>query len=246
MPLAKTATLAFSATLSVVSASRARTRPFITVDCETSPPFIFATRTWSVLNEGASAPSARGGGITATHASATSRASVASAPSCFADSTGTSTPLTSSTSRTLATLLAVSEASTSRHLAFAASNPDTISDVCSPVRSSSSASFSSSPANDTTRFVPSPTSVLCAAAAIDTIFAAGWTTSSSLTIVAQSDDTSVFPRWLITSFFIPFGPIDVRTIPANCCVAAMFRSTASSTPSARVVPSFSIPPSPAD
>ena len=41
---------------------------------------------------------------------------------------------------------------------------------------------------------------------MDTICAAGWTTSSSRAIVPQSEDTRVFPRWLMISFFMPLGP----------------------------------------
>jgi len=43
---------------------------------------------------------------------------------------------------------------------------------------------------------------------------------------------------------MPFGPSDVFTMHASCLVAPMFLRMASSTPSASVVPSLSMPPDP--
>ena len=54
---------------------------------------------------------------------------------------------------------------------------------------------------------------------MDTICAAGWTTSNSRAIVPQSEDTNVLPKWLMISFFMPFGPREDWTILASCLVA---------------------------
>mmetsp|Transcript_34523 Transcript_34523/g.106734 ORF Transcript_34523/g.106734 Transcript_34523/m.106734 type:complete len:220 (-) Transcript_34523:38-697(-) len=112
---------------------------------------------------------------------------------------------------------------------------------CRPSSTNGFTCLSISPASKTTDVVPSPTSESCAAAAIDTICAAGCTTSSSRAIVPQSDETSVFPRWLMMSFFMPLGPSDVWTMVANCFVAPMFLRMHSSTPSASVDPPFIMP-----
>lgn len=47
------------------------------------------------------------------------------------------------------------------------------------------------------------TSDSCACDAMTSSFAAGWTTSTSLMIVAASEVTNNLPRWLITSLFRP-------------------------------------------
>lgn len=54
-----------------------------------------------------------------------------------------------------------------------------------------------------TRLVASPHSFSCISAASTSILAAGCCTSSSFTMVAQSDVTMIFSRWFTTSFFIP-------------------------------------------
>ncbi len=48
--------------------------------------------------------------------------------------------------------------------------------------------------------------------------------------------TNSFPRWLITIFFFPFGPSEVRTTVASFLHASMLRSTAASKPLMCVVP----------
>jgi len=49
--------------------------------------------------------------------------------------------------------------------------------------------------------------------------AAGCATSSSCTIVAASDVTNSFSKWLITSLRMALGPSDVRVIAASCAVS---------------------------
>jgi len=57
--------------------------------------------------------------------------------------------------------------------------------------------------------VASPHSSSYILAAIANILAAGCCTSNSLRTVAASDVMNYFYKWLITIFFIPFGPNDV-------------------------------------
>lgn len=79
---------------------------------------------------------------------------------------------------------------------------------------SSSAFANNSPANVTTKLVPSPTytnqsendshtSSSCFFAASTISFAAGWTTSISFTIVAVSLVMNILSSWLITSLNMP-------------------------------------------
>lgn len=86
------------------------------------------------------------------------------------------------------------------------------------------------PANVMTKLVPSPISCSCIFAAIVSIRAAGCATSSSCTMVAASEVTKIFSRWLTTSFFIAFGPRDVRVMTASPRQASMLRTIASSRP----------------
>lgn len=82
-------------------------------------------------------------------------------------------------------------------------------------------SLSSSPAKRTTEVVPSPTSLSYALAISTKTFAAGWTMSKRLRIVAPSLDIVVlFPILIILS--MPLGPSVVLTISAIDWQALMF------------------------
>jgi len=69
--------------------------------------------------------------------------------------------------------------------------------------------------------------------------AAGWATSISWTMVAASLVTNNFSRWLMTSLFMPLGPMEVRVMAASCRHASMLRMIASSRPLYCLYPSFS-------
>mmetsp|Transcript_4789 Transcript_4789/g.17394 ORF Transcript_4789/g.17394 Transcript_4789/m.17394 type:complete len:249 (+) Transcript_4789:908-1654(+) len=219
-----TAILAFSTCFTAPCASRSTTTPLTTCESPMVAPTSFATRTLSTLIEG------RLGGIVDTQASATSGASRSSWPHSLAASTAFSGTISWSTERTSSTERHTLASISSIAFLVAVLYPLTISDGCTPMRSSSCAWCSSSPASVTTKFVPSPTSLSCILAAIVTILAAGCATSSSVVIVAASDVTNSFSRWLITSLFMPFGPRLVRVMSARSLHAATFLRMASSSP----------------
>eukprot|EP00734_Pompholyxophrys_sp_LG126_P000608 Pompholyxophrys_sp_v1_NODE_331_length_742_cov_32.136827.p2 type:complete len:139 gc:universal NODE_331_length_742_cov_32.136827:275-691(+) len=75
-------------------------------------------------------------------------------------------------------------------------------------------SFNNSPANTTTLVVPSPTSASCERAISTRVLAAGWTTSSRLTIVAPSLEIVTVPFESTMSLSNPLGPRVVLTVLA--------------------------------
>ena len=95
---------------------------------------------------------------------------------------------------------------------------------------SDSAWFISSPAKVITKLVMSPHSCSCILDAITIILAAGCCTSSSVITVAASEVTKILSKWLMTIFFIPFGPSDVFVMLEMSLQAWMFFKMASSTP----------------
>ncbi len=64
-------------------------------------------------------------------------------------------------------------------------------------------------------------------------------------MVAQSDVTVIFSRWLTTSLFMPLGPREVETMRESSFAAEMLRSVAASRPSRDWWPSLSMPERPA-
>mmetsp|Transcript_25041 Transcript_25041/g.41298 ORF Transcript_25041/g.41298 Transcript_25041/m.41298 type:complete len:206 (-) Transcript_25041:269-886(-) len=192
IPHPNTTTFASFAVVSVVSNPRRATNPLTTWDCEISPPKILATRTDSAEKDGF--PDAD---IVPKHASATSGANKSSDPSCFAARTGLTTRSNSSLTRPSAMgVINSAKGGKKSSMSFSPAlvYPATTSEGCSPIRNRSSVCDSNSPAKLTTRLVPSPHSKSCASAASWSILAAGCSISNSLTMVAQSDVTMIFPR----------------------------------------------------
>mmetsp|Transcript_18 Transcript_18/g.49 ORF Transcript_18/g.49 Transcript_18/m.49 type:complete len:241 (+) Transcript_18:1340-2062(+) len=182
------------------------------------------------------------------HASATNGAKISSLPKHFAVKTGLTTLSSSSWALPSSMGLMPSHRGGKKSLRSfspAFENPDTTSDGCNPIRNKSSVCAKSSPAKETTKFVPSPHSKSCASAAICSIFAAGCSISNSFTMVAQSDVTMIFPKWLTTSLFIPLGPRDVRVMVEISRQASTLRRGAPSRPCMLRWPFLSMPPRPA-
>mmetsp|Transcript_3787 Transcript_3787/g.5628 ORF Transcript_3787/g.5628 Transcript_3787/m.5628 type:complete len:235 (-) Transcript_3787:159-863(-) len=230
MPHPNTVTLAFSASLMEFSVSLRITIPRTTLDCSTLPPRSLATRTFCTLRRGGPGP-----GVAAIRqASATRSESTCWYPCCLVATTCWRAWATAAWSLAWSVCRAWCGTTSSSSIPMDSSRalryPSTISLVCRPIRYRSSASFSSSPANVITRFVPSPNSVSCCLAASSKTFAAGCCISSSLIIALQSEVTITFSKWFTTSFFRPLGPIEEDTMLAMSLAALMFLSTASSNP----------------
>mmetsp|Transcript_5808 Transcript_5808/g.21022 ORF Transcript_5808/g.21022 Transcript_5808/m.21022 type:complete len:228 (+) Transcript_5808:901-1584(+) len=177
-----TATLTFFSARTDPSTPRRITIPCTTVQSDNEDPGILDVRTLSTLKFMGFF------GKTSMHACATTVDNLSSNPCCLELKVPLILPAVAATSLTSSTSLPSTTSSSIHSNVFvnAFSYPSMISLGCNPSRTNSSANPKSSPANVTTRFVPSPISRSCDCAAITINLAAGCATSNSRTITAAS------------------------------------------------------------